>query len=342
MAFTVDRAYELVSAAHERGRLAHAFLVTGRKGCGKEDLAAKMGDLLNGKDEGSEGMDLWGEVQEKAVPSLSEQEGEYLRVVRPRSKSRMIAVDEMRSLEKMMNQSSPEGVWKIGVIVDADRMGEGAANAFLKTLEEPPVRSLLLLLSSEPERLLSTIWSRCVHLALSDEGCGERSEVVGEMLGILEGVTRGGLGELEGALLVKAGLEDLLRGRKVEIEKGYADLLKEDKAKYGKVVEGKWMEDREKMYLAQASADYLGERAGVIETIHGWVGDLLRVKAGGEGLEFPEYREVMREAVESEEMEVLLRRVSAMEELRFLLETNVVESLALEVCLMNTFGKLSA
>ena len=43
------------------------------------------------------------------------------------------------------------------------------------------------------------------------------------------------------------------------------------------------------MYLAQASADYLGERALMIETIHAWVGDLLRLKAGGEGLEFPEH-----------------------------------------------------
>ena len=80
----------------------------------------------------------------------------------------------------------------------------------------------------------------------------------------------------------------------------------------------------------------------MIETIHAWVGDLLRLKAGGEGLEFPEYAGVMKEAVENEDLDVLLRRVAAMEELRRLLETNVVEALALEVSLMNTFGKISS
>jgi len=128
MAFTVAKAFDLISVAHERGRLAHAFLVTGAKGGGKEDLAAKMAHLLNGKQD--EGDDLWGDPVEVEAPLLAEQEGEYIRVVRPRSKSRKIAVDDIRALEKMMNQSSPEGTWKIGVIVDADRMGDSAANAF--------------------------------------------------------------------------------------------------------------------------------------------------------------------------------------------------------------------
>jgi DNA polymerase-3 subunit delta' len=309
MAFTVAKAFDLISAAHERGRLAHAFLVTGAKGSGKEELAAKMAHLLNGKQD--EGDDLWGEPVEVEAPSLDDQEGEYIRVVRPRSKSRQIAVDDIRALEKMMNQSSPEGTWKIGVIVDADRMGDSAANAFLKTLEEPPRESILLLLSSEPEKLLATIWSRCVHLSLAATPGAERPEQVQRILPLLESVTREGIGELETGLAIKAGLENLLR-------------------------------DRKKMYLAQASADYLGERALMIETIHAWVGDLLRLKAGGEGLEFPEYMEVMGKAVEDEDLDVLLRRVAAMEELRRLLETNVVEALALEVSLMNTFGKITA
>jgi hypothetical protein len=50
----------------------------------------------------------------------------------------------------------------------------------------------------------------------------------------------------------------------------------------------------------------------------------------------------MQKAVEDEDLDVLLRRVAAMEELRRLLETNVVEALALEVSLMNTFGKITA
>lgn len=339
MAFTVAKAFDLISAAHERSRLAHAFLITGPRGCGKEDLAARMADMLNGGDDGGE--DLWGEPVESESPKLQELEGEYIRVVRPRSKSRQVAVDDIRDLEKMMHQSSPNGTWKIGVIVDADRMNESSENAFLKTLEEPPADSLLLLLSSEPEQLLPTIWSRCVHVPLAPVSVNERPELVMKILPLLEEVTRNGLGKMESGLLVKSGLEELLRERRVEIEEGYHAKLKEEKAKYQKVVEGDWLKDREKVYEAAASADYLSDRALLIETIHAWVGDLLRQKAGGRGLEFPQYAGVMGEAVVEENLDVLLRRVAAMEELRRLLETNVVEALALEVSLMNTFGKLS-
>lgn len=338
MAFTAGRAFDLIAAAHERGRLAHAFLVTGPRRSGKEKLAAQMAQLLNKpKDEEA---DLWGEPVEEVTPPLDELEGEYVRVVRPRSKSRAIQVDDIRALEKMMNQSSPDGTWKIGVIVDADRMGESAANAFLKTLEEPPRESLLLLLSSEPEKLLDTIWSRCVHLALGAGAQGERPDEVTRVLKMLEKETADGWGTLQAGLAIKAGLDEILRERKAAIEQGYAARFKEERARYQKMVDARWLEDREKMYAAQSSADYLGERARIIETIQAWVGDLLRVRAGGEGLEFPEYREVMAAVIENEDIEILLRRVAAIEELRRLLETNVVEALALEVSLMNTFGTL--
>lgn len=338
MAFTVGRAFDLIAAAHERERLAHAFLITGPRGSGKEELVARMANLLNGpkKDEA----DLWGEPMEEEVPELAEQEGEYLRVVRPRSKSRAIAVDDIRELEKMMNQSSPRGTWKIGVIVDAERMGESAENAFLKTLEEPPRETLLLLLSSEPEKLLDTIWSRCVHLALGARSTGERPEQVKRVLALLEEATARGLGRMEAGLSVKAGLESLLRERKEAIEKDYAGLFKQERSRYQKMVDARWLDDREKLHLAQSSADYLGERSQMVETIQAWVGDLLRVKAGGTGLEFPEYHDLMAAAVEEEGLDLLLRRVSAIEELRRLLETNVVEALALEVSLMNTFGQI--
>ena len=143
MAFTVAKAFDLIAAAHKRERLAHAFLITGPRGSGKQKLAAKMADLLNGDQEDE--ADLWGDPVEKIDPELDDLQGEYIRVVRPRSKSRQVAVEDIRNLEKMMHQSSPRGTWKIGVIVDADRMNESSENAFLKTLEEPPRESLLLL-----------------------------------------------------------------------------------------------------------------------------------------------------------------------------------------------------
>src|SRR5206468_2687897 len=62
-----------------------------------------------------------------------------------------------------------EADYKVGIIVSADRLNEKSANAFLKTLEEPPSRSVLVLLTSEPQRLLDTIVSRCLRLSFGSE-----------------------------------------------------------------------------------------------------------------------------------------------------------------------------
>ncbi|NIP97649.1 MAG: hypothetical protein GWO24_31150, partial [Akkermansiaceae bacterium] len=78
--------------------------------------------------------------------------------------------DEIRELERSMYLAAPAGLWKVGVIIDADRMYEEPANAFLKTLEEPPPGCLLLLLTAHPEFLLPTIRSRCVEIALQGAG----------------------------------------------------------------------------------------------------------------------------------------------------------------------------
>lgn len=295
-----------------------------------------MADLLNG--EADAGGDLWGEPEEKEEPTLDGVEGEFVRLVRPRSKSRIIRVDEMRSIEKMMHQSAPGAKWKIGVIVDADRMNESAENAFLKTLEEPPPQSLLLLLSGEPERLLPTIWSRCVHLSLLRAEDMERGAVEEALLPLLASATGEGLGRLETGLRVKGGIEAILLERKVAITKGYEALFKEESAKYKKAIEGDWLEKREKEYEAYISADYLGERKQVVTTLLSWMGDLIRQKAEGPGLEHPEYAEVTKAAASNENLDSLLQRVTAVEELRQLLETNVTEALALEVCLMKAFG----
>ena len=59
-----------------------------------------------------------------------------------------------------------EALFKVGVIAAADRMNLQAANAFLKTLEEPPGKSILVLLTTAPQRLLETILSRCLRQVL--------------------------------------------------------------------------------------------------------------------------------------------------------------------------------
>ena len=87
-------------------------------------------------------------------------------IVRPQSKSRVILADDMHSFDHIMSISSTPGYLKVGVLVEAERMNDASQNAFLKTLEEPPSGTLLLLLTVNPRLLLPTIKSRCQVVSL--------------------------------------------------------------------------------------------------------------------------------------------------------------------------------
>lgn len=83
-------------------------------------------------------------------------------VVRPVNKMRQIGVDPVRRLVRTVSHSANQGGRKVGIILDADRMNPQASNAFLKTLEEPPSDTTLLLVTTRPNDLLDTIRSRCM------------------------------------------------------------------------------------------------------------------------------------------------------------------------------------
>ena len=105
-------------------------------------------------------------IDTENLPALDSLRSTYISIVEPESKSRRITVDSIRAAEHPLHLAAPAGTTKFAVIVDADRMGVAAENAFLKTLEEPPRASMLLLLSARPELLLDTILSRCIRIQL--------------------------------------------------------------------------------------------------------------------------------------------------------------------------------
>jgi hypothetical protein len=79
----------------------------------------------------------------------------------PESKTRQIVVEAMRTFDSRLNLSTDACRPKIGVVAEADCLGNEAQNTFLKTLEEPPPHTLLLLYTTQPRLLLPTIRSRC-------------------------------------------------------------------------------------------------------------------------------------------------------------------------------------
>lgn len=88
-----------------------------------------------------------------------------IRWIEPESKARLIRVEEqIRPLIEFMGLTSYAGGWKAAVLLFADRLSPAAQNALLKTLEEPPPRSLLLLVTDSPEALLPTTRSRTQYV----------------------------------------------------------------------------------------------------------------------------------------------------------------------------------
>ena len=94
-------------------------------------------------------------------------------------------MDDVDVLISRMQQTAYGGGWKVGIISDADRMNVASANKLLKTLEEPPKQSLLLLLTSSADALLPTILSRCQFIR-----CEEAEGHQGEELELEEWVQR--------------------------------------------------------------------------------------------------------------------------------------------------------
>ena len=151
----VSEAFDLISRAIDAGRPAHGYLVCGdlRGSCGKL-VRLVLGKLFPDEPE---------QVEKGIHPDVV--------TLEPEGKSRTIHVKSMRErIVGPMTVTAFSGGWKVGVIVGADRMETEAANAFLKTLEEPPPKTLFLLLTDAPDAVLATIVSRTqrVDLPLSE------------------------------------------------------------------------------------------------------------------------------------------------------------------------------
>jgi DNA polymerase III subunit delta' len=337
MAYSPDKAFQLVKSAYDRHRLAHAFLISGPRGCGKEDFAARLIQMVQRPPGEEAGFDLFGQKIEEMPKPLDELAGEWVRIVRPQSKSRRIVVDSIRELEKSLYVASEKNQWKVGVIADADRMVVSAENAFLKTLEEPPPRTLLLLLTANPGALLPTVLSRCVRIPLLgkpnllDNG-GE------ELVSALNAMAQSGFGSATAALSLKSVFSAILDARKEEAVDAADALMKEEEKAYKNIIEGDYLKRREEALKAAAESEYLSERARLFDVLQTWLGDVLRSKSGSPALDLPECADEIHSIAEKESVSDLLRRMDAISQLRSTLDTNAQEQLALEVGFLKAFA----
>ena len=163
-----DRTKLLIQAAIMQNRLAHAYLFHGEDRIGKRLLAMRLAQALlceraaeDAEPDACGGCRACRQVEARTHP-------DFLLIEPDREQANpQIKIELIRDIEQQMIYRPLIGDRKICLIDEADRMTIGAANALLKTLEEPPDHSLFLLVSSRPYALPATIRSRCQAIRLA-------------------------------------------------------------------------------------------------------------------------------------------------------------------------------
>ena len=322
MAFTRDSALEFLRRADGQNRLAHAYLISGPIGSGKRALAAELTSAVNGT---------------KASDVFSTAAREVF-VAEPESKSRRIVVEQIRNLEHSLQmRASAPGRRKVAIIAEADRLQPQAANAFLKTLEEPPADSLLLLLSALPEALPDTILSRCIPIPLA-ASIAKPAEQQGELIEVLRAVANEKTWSVQHAYGLAQNLQRLLSAIRDGIKTENAEALKQEETRYRNSTDGAWLEEREDYYKALTESQYLQRRAGLIETLFVWWSDVLRAKTGIDRIDLPGAKKEIASVAARFSTADILRRIRRLEEMRDNLGRNIQEALAIEVAFLKIFG----
>jgi DNA polymerase-3 subunit delta' len=149
-----EKAVALLSGAISKGRISHAYLFTGPAGVGKAFTALNFIKALNCLSEGERPCDA-------CRNCLKVDDGNMPDVTIIRSSSEKIKIAQIRQIQNALSLKAYEAKVKAVMLEDADRMTEDAANAFLKTLEEPQPDSVIVLTSAGEGRILPTVKSRC-------------------------------------------------------------------------------------------------------------------------------------------------------------------------------------
>jgi DNA polymerase III subunit delta' len=220
-------------------------------------------------------------------------------------------------------QTAFAGGWKACVLVGADRLGQEASNAFLKTLEEPPEKSVFFLLTDSPQSLLPTIWSRCQHIGLSGDEVNLRDEWKKELIGIL---AASGNRNATAALGASERIIRLLKQMKSaaideEYEAAEARATEDEKG-------AKKAEEDDDTLDARAEARFREWRRSVMRLIMNWQRDILLLVCGAEDdlLFNNSHAKMLKETARGTTKSKAVNNLRIIEEMNRRIETNLPEA----------------
>ncbi len=152
--------WQRLARQREAGQLPHALLLAGPEGVGKRRFAQALGAALLCQSP-REGM-ACGDCRACGLVRAGTHPDWFW--LAPEERGKAIKIDQVRELVEAMAQTAQQGGRKLAVLAPAEAMNRNAANALLKTLEEPSGSAVLMLITDSPARLLPTIRSRCQRL----------------------------------------------------------------------------------------------------------------------------------------------------------------------------------
>ena len=287
-----QRAVDALRGALKFQSVHHAYLFAGPEGVGKELTAIGFAQALLCRERPGEGC---GEcsacvrVPRRSHPDVTwvmPQEEMIARGLASRTEfsntpSREIRVEQIRMLQERLALRPLEGPRKVAIIAPADRMNAQSQNALLKTLEEPPSGTVLMLTASSPELLLATIRSRCAKITfgplplefIADKVLSERRL------------------DKSGARLVAMMSEGSL-ARAMEVDLEALSRRRETIALFEAAV------DRQLVPLLQFGETFGASREAaeeVLSILRVWLRDLIAVKSGSTQLSYADLRELAEE-----------------------------------------------
>jgi DNA polymerase-3 subunit delta' len=330
-----ERVTQLLQRSLAQGRLAHAYLFTGQALPDLEDMARTLAKALNCLSpprrapngtpiDSCDHCDNCHRIDQFNHPDVL--------WVRPESKSRVITIDQIRELMQTVNLKPTAAEFKVAILVAADRLNAQAANAFLKTLEEPPSKSILILLSTEPQRLLETILSRCLRLGFS--GAGNRFDE-GQLAWIADfGATAANAKDgLLGHYQLLGVVAKKLSEQKTSIEETLS--ARSPLERYDDL-EPRMRDKLEDELAAAVEAEYRHQRADLIGAMQWWLRDVWLQTLGMDGalLTFPQMTASIQTVAQRITPGQAMKNLEQIDRLQRQLHTNVQEALALEVGLL--------
>jgi DNA polymerase-3 subunit delta' len=167
-----EAAERALAEALASGRMHHAWLIAGAQGIGKATLAYRFARAALAEPGERTQNSLAVAADTRAARQVCALSHPGLLVIRrpwddkAKRFAASIPIDEVRKLRSFLSHSAGKDTWRVVIVDEANELNVNAANALLKSLEEPPPRTVFLLVSSAPGRLLPTIRSRCRALSL--------------------------------------------------------------------------------------------------------------------------------------------------------------------------------